>query len=73
MVPCAVVSGLIGAMRDGEALGIIPINLPNLKSKYGILRCWLASGLKPLLEIVAGANGGKGGATGRSSRAPSQS
>jgi len=60
MVPFAVVSCIIGAMCDEDALGIIPLELPNLKSKYGVLSFWLAQPLKPLGQIIAAAEDGKG-------------
>merc|ERR1719188_1240027 len=51
-VPFAVVSCFIGYLCDDDALGVIPLDLPNLKSKYGFLSFWMAQGLKPLTQIV---------------------
>jgi len=64
MVPFAIVSCFIGALCDPEALGVIPLDLPTLKTKYGFLSFWMAQGLKPLSEIVAEADNGKGGTYG---------
>jgi len=64
MVPFAIVSCLFGALCDKDALGVIPLDIPTLKSKYGFLSFWMAQGLKPLGEIVAAADDGKGGSYG---------
>lgn len=64
MVPFAFVACFIGALCDEDALGVIPLDLPNLRSKYGILGFWAVQGLKPLTQIVAEANDGEGGSYG---------
>jgi len=58
------VSCFIGCLCDKDAFGVIPVDLPNLKSKYGFLSFWMAQGLKPLTEIVPEAANGKGGSYG---------
>jgi len=64
MVPFAFVACLIGALCDEDALGVVPLDLPNLRSKYGTLTFWAVQGLKPLTQIVADANDGEGGSYG---------
>jgi len=61
MVPFAFVACFIGALCDEDALGLIPLDLPNLRSKYGYLSFWAVQGLKPLTQIVAEAEGGSYG------------
>jgi SulP family sulfate permease len=58
IVPFTFLCVPFGILCDPDALGLIPIDIPTLQSKYGVSSCWFAQPLTPLPQVIDAASGG---------------